>query len=143
MPKERQGSGWNNITILSKGRLEVTVGKRTVVIEEKAAPRKKEERKFPVGTIDSLMPTLRVPYRDFGVNMEEGYWAQLDSQAKFSPFTACAKLRSAGIDHLTVAKALLARDESLQVAIAFGRMSKEQVNSLESLVAGEILKYYK
>jgi hypothetical protein len=140
----------SNIKLIGWGKLEVTIKGRTFEVEEKAAPRNRtvlfennDKPNFPVGSIDSLMPILRGPYLDFGITMEEGYWAALDDAAPFRPETACAKLRAAGINSQTVAEALLARDESFQTAIAFGNISSEQAKAIKSVVAGEVAKYYR
>jgi len=139
-----------NIKLVGKGKLEITIKGRTFAIEEKAAPRgadvsfkSKEKTDFPRGAIDSLMPILKGPYLDFGITMEEGYWAALDAAAGFRPETACAKLRAAGINSQTAAEALLARDASFQTAIAFGNISAEQAEAIKSVVAGEVAKYYR
>lgn len=135
----------DNIEFLGKGKLEIKIGGRRVVIEETAAPRGGKERpkqRFPMAVLDSLMPVLRAPFLDFGVTMEEGYWAELDAAAKFSPETACAKLRTAGIDAVTASKVLIARLENTNVARAFGDLNDDQVDAMVSLVADELRKYY-
>ena len=104
---------------------------------------KKPKVKFPSGTIESLRPLLRHAFGLFTVNEDDAYWDELEQEAPFSPRTACAKLRSAGIDHLTATIALIQSEPRILRELAFREISEDTTQVFISNAAKTILEHYK
>ena len=140
----------SNIHIEGKGRVKVTRGDTTIILDESGAHRKsvdngkaKEAKKpeFPEGTLESLRPLLRQVF-DSGFE-DEGYWAKIVDKAIMDPNTAVNRLRNAGKSHLEVAKALVESDPEGHENIEWGKIDESQVQAKISEVAKILLPFYK
>ena len=143
------GERINNIHIQSKGKVSVTRGGVTVILDESGAPRESvdngkiqdvKKRFYPQGTLPSLRPLLRSLF-DSGFD-DDAYWARLDDEVTMGPQKAINKLRNAGRSCMEVAEALVLSDPKGRENIQFGNIDKSQIEAKIAEVFNKLLPFY-
>ena len=139
----------SNIHIKGKGKLNITRGGITVILDESGAPRESvdngkiqevKKRFYPQGTLPSLRPLLRSLF-DSGFD-DDAYWARLDDEVTMGPQKAINKLRNAGRSCMEVAEALVLSDPKGRENIQFGNIDKSQIEAKIAEVFNKLLPFY-
>lgn len=132
---------FGTIEITGKGKLKITTRGVSVNISESAAPRVRDERKIPEGSISSLRPILRNVIAPDTEN-DAGYWLGIDSAASMSAEEAAAKLKRAGFGHREVAGIIVRGDSLVSQNVALGHLTESEILSKIAEVAETLHPFF-
>jgi hypothetical protein len=131
-------SGQNIEVLFEKGEIRI-LGK------EKNKSKVTSKIEYPEGTIDSLMPLLRPALNEYGVDVEDSFWVDIDQRATMTTKQACNKLKRARVGYIKATEAIVNHPiivEKIKRSNFFGDSTEQTVKSFVSSLLNVVHKEY-
>jgi hypothetical protein len=120
-------------------------GEIRILGKEKNRPKVTSKVEYPEGTIDSLMPLLRPALNEYGVDVEESFWVDIDQRATMTTKQACNKLKRARVGYIKATEAMVNHPRIAEKLIRsnfFGDSTEQTVKSFVSSLLTVVHKEY-
>ena len=129
--------GGQNIEVLFKK------GQIRIFDKEKNKLKVKSKVEYPEGTIDSLMSLLRPALNEYGVDVEESFWVDIDQRATMTTKQACNKLKRARVGYIEATEAIVNHPRIAETLIRSNFFSESTEQSVKSFVSSLLTVVHK